>query len=307
MAQLIPSPKFRAVGADGLALVGGKLFTYVAGSSTPKATYADQGLASPNANPVILNSRGEADVWLDGNYKVVLTTAADVVVWTVDNIRDITSSPVLAGVTLASGLVVSAPSVTWATNTTHSGNHAWNGTQTFNSNVTIGDTSADTLTVAPNLVTWTNNPTHSGNHTFGGNVTVAGTLTGGYSWTAFTPTILFTVSAVGVTYSIDRAAQYALVGKLCFFNIRMALSAKGSSTGPVYISNLPVAPSLGNNAPVCSVQGLGMTGLTGSLGGQILTSSIAITQSTATGNASITDANVTNTSEIYLSGFYPVA
>ena len=38
---LSPAPKLQFFGADGLPLVGGKLYTYAAGTSTPLATYTD--------------------------------------------------------------------------------------------------------------------------------------------------------------------------------------------------------------------------------------------------------------------------
>jgi len=174
MPQLAPSPKFRAVGADGLALVGGKLFTYIEGTSTPKATYTSFTLGASNTNPVILDARGEADVWLDGAYKLVLKDSTDVTIWTVDSIRDLTQNQTFTGATLAGTLTVSSTAVTWSGNPTHSGNHTFSGNVTVNGNTQLGNASTDTLRIDPNAVTWTNNPTHSGNHTFSGNVAVNG-------------------------------------------------------------------------------------------------------------------------------------
>lgn len=85
--QLSPVPKLQFLDANGNPLVGGKLYSYAAGTTTPLATYADYGGATPNANPVILDSRGEANVWLDSSlYKLKLTSATDVEIWTVDNV-----------------------------------------------------------------------------------------------------------------------------------------------------------------------------------------------------------------------------
>jgi hypothetical protein len=68
-------------------LVGGKLYSYAAGTTTPLATFTDAGGATPNANPVILDSRGEASVWLGtAVYKFALYTSTNVLVWTVDNV-----------------------------------------------------------------------------------------------------------------------------------------------------------------------------------------------------------------------------
>jgi hypothetical protein len=80
MASLSPSPKLQFFGTDGLPLVGGKLYTYAAGTTTPIATYTDNTQASLNTNPVILDSAGQANVWLADSitYKYVLKTAEEV-------------------------------------------------------------------------------------------------------------------------------------------------------------------------------------------------------------------------------------
>jgi hypothetical protein len=70
---------FRAFDANGAPLAGGKLYSYAAGTSTPLATYTDQGGGTPNANPTILDSSGEASVWLGPlAYKLDLFSALDV-------------------------------------------------------------------------------------------------------------------------------------------------------------------------------------------------------------------------------------
>lgn len=86
-ASLIPTPVMQFFDSNGDPLVGGKVYTYAAGTSTPLATYTDQGGATPNANPVILDSRGEAAIWFGGSsYKLVLKTSVDVLIWTADNV-----------------------------------------------------------------------------------------------------------------------------------------------------------------------------------------------------------------------------
>jgi hypothetical protein len=74
-AVLIPPIVFQGWTPSGKPLVGGKLNTYVAGTSLPQATYTDESQTIPNTNPVILNSQGQAAVWLDPalTYKFVLT------------------------------------------------------------------------------------------------------------------------------------------------------------------------------------------------------------------------------------------
>ena len=57
---LIPNPVMQFFDANGNPLVGGKLFTYAAGTTTPQSTFTDYNGATANTNPVIMNSRGEA-------------------------------------------------------------------------------------------------------------------------------------------------------------------------------------------------------------------------------------------------------
>jgi hypothetical protein len=87
MAHLLISPKIRFFDSDGAPLVGGKLYSYAAGTSTPLATYTSKTEACTNANPTILDANGEANVWIGANaYKFILKDADDNVQWTVDNI-----------------------------------------------------------------------------------------------------------------------------------------------------------------------------------------------------------------------------
>ena len=86
-AALTPNPKVQFFAADGTPLVGGKLYSYVAGTTTPLATYINYAGVTANTNPVILDSRGEANVWLDNVlYKLALYDANDALIWTVDNV-----------------------------------------------------------------------------------------------------------------------------------------------------------------------------------------------------------------------------
>ena len=79
-------PTAQAAGDTGTPLSGAKLYFYESGTSTPKNTYSDSGLTTPNANPVVADSAGRfADIFFtSGNYKVVLTTSAGVTVKTQD-------------------------------------------------------------------------------------------------------------------------------------------------------------------------------------------------------------------------------
>lgn len=85
--DLSPNPKLQFFSSSGELLVGGKLYTYQAGTTTPLATYTDSTGTTSNTNPIILDVRGEANVWLGTSaYKFVLKDSNDVSIWTVDNI-----------------------------------------------------------------------------------------------------------------------------------------------------------------------------------------------------------------------------
>lgn len=93
----------------GDVLAGGKLYTYLAGSTTPKATWTTGTQAVPNANPVILGSDGRPanEIWLEGgtnNYKFSLTDSNDVLLGTWDNITGIAASNALQSEWVPSGL-----------------------------------------------------------------------------------------------------------------------------------------------------------------------------------------------------------
>ena len=84
---LTPSPKMQFFTAAGIPLVGGKLYTYASGTTVPLATYTDDTGNTANTNPVILDSRGEASVWIGpSKYTFVLEDANDNLIWTADGV-----------------------------------------------------------------------------------------------------------------------------------------------------------------------------------------------------------------------------
>jgi len=61
---LSPPPKMQFFGDDGLPLSGGSVYTYSKDTTTPLATYIDSTGSVANTNPIILDSQGRADIWL---------------------------------------------------------------------------------------------------------------------------------------------------------------------------------------------------------------------------------------------------
>ncbi len=87
MSELTPNLRQRYFDDNGAPLAGGKLYSYVANTSTPKATYTDQTEDTENANPTILDADGYADVWLGaGFYKFILKDSDDNTLFTVDQV-----------------------------------------------------------------------------------------------------------------------------------------------------------------------------------------------------------------------------
>lgn len=98
MGVLASYPKFQAFNDDGTPLSGGLLYTYEAGTSTLKSTYADQSEEVLNTNPIELDSNGEATLFLgNGSYKFILNepddsqpAIPDNIRWTQDDIQSVT-------------------------------------------------------------------------------------------------------------------------------------------------------------------------------------------------------------------------
>lgn len=71
---------------SGNPLAGGKVYTYAAGTTTPKAVYTDNLGTTPDTNPVILDSNGRKQIYGSGSYKFVVKTSADATLYTLDNL-----------------------------------------------------------------------------------------------------------------------------------------------------------------------------------------------------------------------------
>jgi len=86
--KLVYRPKFQAFNQNGGALSGGKVYIYDAGTTTPRETFQDPGLTTPNTWPVVLNSQGQADIWPgEGTFKLAVEDALGVQLYTQDNMR----------------------------------------------------------------------------------------------------------------------------------------------------------------------------------------------------------------------------
>jgi hypothetical protein len=159
MASLTPTPKQQLYGSDGAPLVGGKIYTYAAGTTTPLATYTNYGGGTANTNPIILNSLGQADIWLGtSSYKFSVYTSADVLLYTVDNISaPIDSSALATALSSPTPIGNTAPNTGAFTTLT-----ATTGTITTTNATTVNATTVNATTSTTSGVTTTGTLTFSG-------------------------------------------------------------------------------------------------------------------------------------------------
>lgn len=79
--QLLQNGKQQFIDQNGAPLVGGQVFHYMPGTTTPATTYKDQAGQSANANPIQLDSRGQAVIWGTGTLRQVVKDAGGNLVW----------------------------------------------------------------------------------------------------------------------------------------------------------------------------------------------------------------------------------
>jgi len=77
---------------NGVPLSGGLIYTYLAGTSTPQASYTSSLGNIAQSNPIVLNSAGRVpsgEIWLTAgvSYKFTINDANNVLIGTYDNIN----------------------------------------------------------------------------------------------------------------------------------------------------------------------------------------------------------------------------
>jgi hypothetical protein len=84
---LAPNARWQGRDRDGNAIVNGRLFTYRANTEDPKATYQDFTGTIENTNPVVLDGKGEANIYWanDEYYRIALYDEDGNLVYTQDN------------------------------------------------------------------------------------------------------------------------------------------------------------------------------------------------------------------------------
>ena len=77
---------------DGVPLAGGLIYTYLAGTSTPQASYTSALGNIAHSNPIVLDAAGRVpggEIWLTigVSYKFVINDSSSVLIGTYDNIN----------------------------------------------------------------------------------------------------------------------------------------------------------------------------------------------------------------------------
>ena len=121
LAQTVPlGPRFvlpyqTVIDGTGVPIPGALLNFYASGTSTRLTTYSDALLTVPNANPVAANAAGVfPNIFLNGNYKVILTDSLNNQIWTADPVD---GGAAQAGTVIGPIVSVIGCAVQWANTT----------------------------------------------------------------------------------------------------------------------------------------------------------------------------------------------
>ena len=86
-ASVLVNPKFAVYDSNGDPVSGGLIYTYECGTTTEKTTYTDYTEGTANANPVVLDSSGQAEIFSSDCIKIVIKTSAGSTLNTIDNVQ----------------------------------------------------------------------------------------------------------------------------------------------------------------------------------------------------------------------------
>jgi len=135
-------PRFFITGTNR-PLAGGLMYTYKAGTTDPATTYSDDS-GTTNTNPIVLDSDGQCDLFLDDavSYRIILKNSAGVTQFDKDRIASLGSTQVqsfnsIAALRLRSGTTIANASKTlgyYAAGDGGGNSFYWDGTSTATDN-----------------------------------------------------------------------------------------------------------------------------------------------------------------------------
>lgn len=112
----LPSGKTQFSDANGAPLASGTVYHYIPGTTTLKTTWSDYLGTTPNANPLTLDSAGEAVIFGDGAYRQIVYDRLGNLIWDQN-----TNVPTLSGLgALAKAGDTATGRMTWTVQTTAS-------------------------------------------------------------------------------------------------------------------------------------------------------------------------------------------
>lgn len=126
-----------------------------------------------------------------------------------------------------------------------------------------------------------------------------------YEEGTFTPTLTFGGGSTGMTFT-TQVGRYTKIGRLVFFEIRLLLSAKGSSTGNAVVGGLPFTSNASGPTPQPVVQILNATVTLPGLRFQNNASAMNVIEVSGGTLALLNDTHFTNTTDMRIQGFYTV-
>ena len=112
---LTPTPYQTVLDADGVAVSGALIYTYVGGTTTAAATYTTSALSVANTNPIVADSAGRFVAYLPagGNFKFTYKTAAGATIEEQDNILSVPGAAVNLDIEGTVGEAVTAGQVVY--------------------------------------------------------------------------------------------------------------------------------------------------------------------------------------------------
>lgn len=141
---------FQFFTTTGLPLNGGFLYTYLAGTTTPTATYTDNTGGTPNSNPIVLSSDGRLanEVWLTQGlaYKFTLKDSLNNTIATYDNIPGINDKTISADIDMNGFKITDMGAGILASDATNLGQVQSGASQTLSS---VSGTNTITATASP--------------------------------------------------------------------------------------------------------------------------------------------------------------
>ena len=242
--SIMPYAKIQFFDANGRPLVGGKVCSYQAGTTTPLATYSDS-IGTLNTNPVTLDSSGRANIWLGTSaYKIQLQDSTGTpgvcngqVIWTVDNI-------------IANLAALLSLTNTWTAPQTFNAATTFNALATFNSGIT--SSGPNTLSGGGTLSgIFGGAPTFSGTPNFSSGFTsTTGSFSGQITSTVLTGTAPFVIAS---TTAVPNLNASLLLG--CTWAIPCPIGSTTPNTGVFTTLQANTSLTLNGSPAQTGVQG----------------------------------------------------